>query len=445
MKWVVSLFAIFFWLASEAQNTSKKPSLNYRLMVEQETAYDFDLEDLQKSEWTIDSEASFKFSNKLKVFGQLRLYSELTDRLEPGYPDFSNYSDFSKPLQLGKRGQLELRELYADFTLGKTYWRVGKQQAVWGEMDGLKILDVLNPMNLREFILDDFEDSRIPLWAIKGDIKAGKWNIQPYWSPDITSHQFPSNEGLYAPDFSMADLPPEIKLEVLELQRPGRFIRDSDVGVQISTMVKGWDMAFNYVYQYDKAPVIERSFDHTTNTLTVLPTLKRQHVIGGSFGKTQGLFGLRTEIAFFPNKHLMTSDPNDPDGLYSVKQTLSGIAVDYFGISDAILTFQWFADIIEEVPNEKRLARGRMTNTTTFMLTKYLMNQRVELEAFAGYRFDEKAGFLDLKTSYMLKDNLKIWVGGDLFTGKGHGLIGSFTNRDRVSIGMQWGLQSKKN
>jgi hypothetical protein len=444
MKWLISLSAIIAWASGMAQNTDQKPSLEYRLMIEQESAYDFELEDLQKSEWIIDSEASVKLNKKLKIFCQLRLYSELTDRLEPGRPDFSNYSSFSKPLILGNKGQLELRELYADVVIGKSYWRLGKQQVVWGEMDALKILDILNPMSFREFILDDFDASRIPLWAIKGDIKLGKFNIQPYWSPDITSHHFPSTGGLYSPAFSIGELPLNYGLEIRKLQRPGKFFKDSDFGVQVSAMLKGWDLGFNYTYQYDKMPVFERTLDEATQAVGVQPTLKRQHMLGGSFGKTQGMFGLRVEMAFFPKKYLMTSDISSNRGLYTSKQLLSGVAIDYFGLSDAIVTFQWFAEFIEEVPYELKMARNSMTNTATIMLTKFMMNQRVELETFAGYRFDEKAALVDIKASYLLKDNLKVWIGGDLFTGGDQGFIGSYTNRDRVFIGMEWGLQSKK-
>jgi hypothetical protein len=445
MKWFVSLLATIVWASLGAQNTDQKPSVDYRVMIEQESAYDFDLDGLQKSEWIIDSEASLKFSKKVKLFGQLRLYTELADRLEPGRPDYTNYSSFSKPLRLGKKGQLELRELYADLTIGKSYWRVGKQQVVWGEMDGLKILDILNPMSFREFILDDFDDSRIPLWAIKGDIKIGSLNVQAYWSPDITSHHFPSNGGLYGPPILIGEAPSEVSVEMQELKRPGKFFKDSDIGVQVSTMLKGWDVAFNYVYQYDKFPVFKRAFDQGSQTLMVWPTLKRQHLAGGSFGRTVGLFGLRAEMAFLPKKHVMTYEVNNNHGLHRTKQLLSGIAIDYFGISDAILTFQWFADYLKGPSDESLLERKNTTHTLTTMLTKYMMNQRVELEIFGGYRFNEKAMLLDIKTSYLIKDNFKVWIGGDLFTGQNQGLIGSFNNRDRISLGMEWGFQSKSN
>ena len=168
-------------------------------------------------------------------------------------------------------------------------------------------------------------------------------------------------------------------------------------------------------------------------------------MVGGSIGKTQGLFGLRAEAAFFPKKYVMSSDIDHNYGLYTTEQLLSGIAIDYFGIRDAMLTFQWFADYMKGARGESKLGRNNLTNTATISLTKYMMNQRIELETFAAYRINEKAMLVDIRTSYLLKDNFKIWLGGDLFTGNNKGLIGFYAKRDRFSIGMEWGLQSKSN
>jgi hypothetical protein len=385
-----------------------KPSVEYRLMVEQETALDFGTGDIQKSEWTFDPEASVKFGDRLKFFGQFRLYTEFADGLEPGRADFSNYSSASSPWHLGDAGQLELRELYADITIGKTYWRIGKQQVVWGEMDGFKVLDRLNPMSFREFILDDFDDSRIPLWAVKGDFDLGGIKLTTYWSPDLTTHQLPAPAGAFYPMVGLERLPEGVAMEANELEHPDRFFQDSDVGFQLAGRWKGWDLTFNYLYQYAKEPVMQTVFDATAGVLSITPAQRREHLIGGSFGNTS--------------------------------QAITGIAVDYFGISNGILTFQWFGDLVKD-QHELELQRDQMMHTITLMHTQFLMNQQIEIEAFSGYRFVEKGMVFDLKTAYSLKDNFKIWVGGDVFIANNPGLISPFADRDRIMIGFEWGLQ----
>ncbi len=95
---------------------------------------------------------------------------------EPGYSfsrdDMAFYDDYL------------LKELYADVNFGDLVFRVGRQTVGWGETDGIRIMDFVNPLDLsREFVLRDpaFEETRIPLWMLKtsyyGGWDLGKLNI----------------------------------------------------------------------------------------------------------------------------------------------------------------------------------------------------------------------------------------------------------------------------
>jgi hypothetical protein len=73
------------------------------------------------------------------------------------------------------------RELYTDISAGDFKFRLGKQQVIWGESDGLRLMDCINPQDLRrEFNLRDsdegYEYTRIPLWLLKA-------NYFPGWEP----------------------------------------------------------------------------------------------------------------------------------------------------------------------------------------------------------------------------------------------------------------------
>ena len=62
-----------------------------------------------------------------------------------------------------------VRECYLDLYTGPFDIRLGKQQIVWGETDAFKILDIINPQDIRHFNQDLWEDSRITLWGAKID------------------------------------------------------------------------------------------------------------------------------------------------------------------------------------------------------------------------------------------------------------------------------------
>src|SRR6266849_5500825 len=44
--------------------------------------------------------------------------------------------------------------------------RLGRQQIVWGEAISTFVTDVVNPKDFREFVLPDFSEIRIPIWAL---------------------------------------------------------------------------------------------------------------------------------------------------------------------------------------------------------------------------------------------------------------------------------------
>ncbi len=46
---------------------------------------------------------------------------------------------------------IDLREAFIDLTFEKFDLRLGKQQIVWGKTDGVRVLDVVNPLDYKEF------------------------------------------------------------------------------------------------------------------------------------------------------------------------------------------------------------------------------------------------------------------------------------------------------
>jgi len=65
------------------------------------------------------------------------------------------------------------REGYVDTSYGDWLIRAGKQQAVWGTADGIKLLDGINPTDYSEFAQNSIEDSRIPVWMLNADTTLG--------------------------------------------------------------------------------------------------------------------------------------------------------------------------------------------------------------------------------------------------------------------------------
>ncbi len=83
------------------------------------------------------------------------------------------------------------RELYVDAIVDDWWFRVGKQQIVWGKTDFFRLQDLINPVDFgQHFFFDSFEDIRIPQWMASVQWKAGSFGpltdnaIQVVWNFD---------------------------------------------------------------------------------------------------------------------------------------------------------------------------------------------------------------------------------------------------------------------
>lgn len=99
------------------------------------------------------------------------------------FPEFNDELDF-------------IRELYVEGSvstgeMSEWFFRVGKQQVVWGRTDLFRVLDVINPVDFsRQNIYDELEDIRIPQWIATAEYRWGATdtfedlNLQAVWNFD---------------------------------------------------------------------------------------------------------------------------------------------------------------------------------------------------------------------------------------------------------------------
>ncbi|MEO5333211.1 MAG: hypothetical protein H7839_14430 [Magnetococcus sp. YQC-5] len=113
-----------------------------------------------------------KFENSINLFinGQFTETTSLHSQLNLVYESTGTEGSRS---HLDNSQNDTLREFYLDTTLGPVDVRMGKQQEVWGTADGIKLLDILNPTDYREFVQNTLSDSRIPVWMIKASTPTG--------------------------------------------------------------------------------------------------------------------------------------------------------------------------------------------------------------------------------------------------------------------------------
>ena len=399
----------------------------------------------QKFETLFTPEWNIELSDNISMtfIGQARWDStkKLSNPEGSHYSTPDNYATANGPLYYSDSSEVSIREWYIDTESLGAYWRIGKQQVVWGQADGLKVLDVVNPQNYREFILDGFEDSRIPLWMVNTEIPIGEGsNLQILWVPDLTYHAFAEAGTDYevnSPLFRPA-LPQGVPLIGFHEDKPSSPIKDSDFGLQFSTFYQGWDLTLNYLYHYQDTPVLYQQV--SAYGVTISSEYKRNHLAGFTASNAFGSFTLRTEVGYSSDTyHLNQPQPNQipPDkGIHQSSEISSVIGLDWQGLEDTMISIQWFQSHLTQ--HNSNVVRPQNNHIVSLLLKRSFINETWDLEILALHGFDQQDGSVQSKLRYMLESDLSLWLGSDTFYGNKDGLFGQFNNKDRILFGAEW-------
>jgi len=329
---------------------------------------------------------------------------------------------------------------------------LGKQQVVWGQSDGLKVLDVINPQSFREFILQDFDVSRIPLWMINVEIPVGvDDSLQVLWIIDQTYHALAKS----GTDYQMTSpllVPqpsPNMILSRFDTHKPSSALKDSDFGLRYSKFASGWDLTFNFLYHYIDTPVYYQNLAFTPQSKILVEIdaqYERDHLFGMTATKAFGDWTIRSEVGFSTDSfHLLSNNSSEfiaQEGIANAKEFSTVIGLDWQGLQDSMVSIQWFQSTLIDVEKNlgKHLVRPMTNHIVSLLYQQHFKNETWQLEALVLHGFEENDTSLQLELNHMLQDNLKLWIKADIFSGDKTSLFGQFNDTDRLSIGFEWGF-----
>ncbi|HET6304510.1 MAG TPA: DUF1302 family protein [Myxococcota bacterium] len=396
----------------------------------------------QKLELVLEPELELELPAGLDLTAVGRLRADAFDELEPGAPTQHERSVISRRALVGDRVDLELRELYVEGEVGRALFTLGKQQIVWGRADGLKVLDVVNPQDFREFILPDFDESRIPLWAVNTEVPLGEFALQLVWLPDPTFHDLPEEDALFA--FTSPELipsaPPGVPVTQRSVDRPREFIRDSDAGARLSTSLGGFDLTLNYLWHYDDEPVLFREIlaEPTGPRVVVAPGYERTQLVGATFANAFGELTVRGELGFSIDRFFPTEDPADPDGVVRANELDWVLGLDWYGLRETLLSVQLFQTRLSRDP--AGMIRDEFATNVTFLARREFRNDRVAAQLACIHGVDHGDGLARARVGFELREGLELFAGLDVFYGSERGVFGEFDHNDRLVVGFEIGL-----
>lgn len=174
--------------------------------------------------------------------------------------DFRVYHDFDRIV----------RELYVSYRRPTLDVVIGKQQIVWGKMDG-RYIDVINAIDARESVqleASDYEFRRLPAWMANLTYFFGSSSLNFLWIPDFQSDRRPA----YGSPWFSPQIPPEdaeakqnpTLLEGLEtpdgdtrlpVQEPDwKDIEDHEFAVRLDVPTGAFTWGLIYYYAWDRVP-----------------------------------------------------------------------------------------------------------------------------------------------------------------------------------------------
>lgn len=373
----------------------------------------------------------------------------------------SDYLRF-KSNQTTSDSDLELFEAYMHWSRNPWEVRLGRQRIRWGKTDEVSPVDNLNPEDLREFLLPDREDRKIPNWMARVRYFSEKMTLEgvfiPFFEPSRFAY-FGTDWSLLqgiedlvtAPTPAVSPHPLYQQPAVLE-QTPHRRFTNGDWGLRVSKTRGNMDMAASYLYAWQKLPhiqgftpdameIFERngvlsqssSFQAWNHPAALAATFRRINIVGLELETTLAQFGLRGEAAYFDRKtlHTINLDSTEKPVLQYV------LGVDYLSANEWYLNIQFGHQVIFQhdqdllfwekndfsVNGEISRAFWRGNFETVFRYHYNLVDDAYLLRPFIVVRPD---------------GNWEFTLGADLVEGPKSSILGRFRDNDRFYVNIKY-------
>jgi hypothetical protein len=308
--------------------------------------------------------------------------------------DLNGRDSYTNEVQDNYIEEAELLETYVQGRLLRYLdVKAGRQIVVWGNLDNIRVTDVLNPLNIREIGVTDIEDRRIPVNMLKIDAYIFNWTLSGLAIPEIRFNKNPE----YGSDFYPADLPP------VHEDTPESGFENMEYALSASGVFSGWDIAFYWADVYSDESHLKR--------LPALFQVELAHthlnLYGAAFDVAFGNWLLKFEVAHITGlKYFNTADET-----YS--RTDVGAGIEFSGFSETILGLELvrrhindYDDVLENEPDNLE----KISTQSAVMLTKTWLNETLSLTILASaFGTDLKKGSLQrYELVYDISDDLLV-------------------------------------
>ncbi len=415
------------------------------------------------ADWLISNEGQGRYSHQLTPFWSNNLQGPRDD---------------ADPL---------FREYYVDISPPHFFFRLGKQIIAWGKSDGVYMLDVLNPFNLRNPTIFEEENIKIPVWAANLNWQPTPTsNLQIIYMPQYFHHYWPGlrlegglpQEGGYHDwtynivgyfnNFYNGEFGFKVPVSV---HTPSTRMANSIAGARWSDSAYGVNYTLNYLYTYTPSLI---DFANTDNFLTATAVNRqphRMHVAGFSADYDMEVGNPWLDGTVWRIESSETVGDQYYQGLVGNPRYTSHWGV-LMGIDKTVLgdvldrpvfaSFQYWHDLVTNSPScapagcsfdpsghdshehdfqdlgfngSPSGMRGRYKSLITWFFEKtWLQGDTVITDFFALYEIQFHDWWIRPKVTYKYNDQTTVALGFNIFAGGPQTPYGEFTKNTNAFI-----------
>jgi|TARA_B100001079_G_scaffold223488_1_gene199999 hypothetical protein len=339
--------------------------------------------------------------------------------------------------------ETSFREAYVDLFFSNVEFRLGKQQVVWGKADGVFINDIVCPLDMSMFLLQDFDNIRMGLPMAKANLYLGNWMLEGLWIPKFEPWQFAEAGSdweftLSVPPDTVWDLIPNV-IHLNDEELPENSLENSEFGLKLSTFLLGADISLLYLDGYADHPSIQ-VVDTTitgspipTQIDTYLsPTYYRSPMYGLNFSRPVFTTVIRGELGYFANRRFSNVNMQTVTSDY-----FSGMmGLDFTGPLGSSISFQ---AIHRQIMDYKSgMVDDKTEQMATATISGSFLRETVIASVLGLADVNEDAGLGRLDISYAWSDALRISLGGFLLWGNEDTLFGQFDVNDNIYLKIKY-------
>ena len=350
--------------------------------------------------------------------------------------------DFLNDIIAQSETALNLREAYLDIYGNWVDFRIGKQQVVWGKADGYFINDIVNPLDLSLFLLQDFEDIRMATTMLNTKLHYRSHSLEILVIPEYKPMKidWEGNWAFYRPDSFSVEMSlvgqPTILTLPMDYQDdslPQKSLRNMEYGLKFNTFVLGTDLSLIYLKAREDQPKMSKSIEFSNIGLPVGVILMPIHpwftFYGMNFARPFGMFVIRGEGGYYPSRNFDYVPENQQEILTSTFLTnrpfVQGmLGTDYQLTGDITIAVQAIQERILDY--SESIMADEINTLGSLLLNGDFANQTIAPMWLILYNFSNDSYLSRIIVDWKYSDSFTITIGADILGGSDEVNYGQF-------------------